>query len=227
MPRVPKSVSEMIAFCNEHATTWTGLTGIGILPADVTKLKSDLSAAQVAVAAQLAAKQAALNATINAKLAVSTLRKTISSLVRTIVAFAEAQAKPDTIFALAGLAPDAPRSPAAPPGQPTDLSATLDANGNLTLKWKCANPPGSTVIYSVTRAETTAGPFVQVGLVGGKRSFKDTSIPEGSGNGVTYQIQGVRGDVSGPSSFKFTLQFGNAGGGFSVSTETVPLRVAA
>ncbi len=229
MPRVPTSVSDLLQFCSEHAATFTpSPTTLGITAADVTKLKAAVSEAQAAVTAQSATKDAAKAATLTANTKVKNLRTMIGNLVRTIVSFAEAAADPSAVFAAAQLDPTSPRSPSVPPGTPTDMAATLNTDGDLTLKWKCVNPPGGNVVYSITRRIGGTGQFVQVGLVG-KREFTDENLPASASNGVTYQIRGVRGTLFGPSSLMFTLQFGNAGGGglFSVSTEKVPFRVAA
>jgi len=67
--------------------------------------------------------------------------------------------------------------------------------------------------------------FAQIGVVG-KREFTDESIPAGAA-AMQYQIFGFRSQTAGPASPVFTLQFGHPSGGFSVTTEKVPLRVAA
>lgn len=228
MPRVPANVQALVNFCAEHATTWTpSPTNLGITAGDVTKLKAAIGEAQVALAAQSAAKDAAKAATLTATTKVKALRTMIGNLVRTIVSFAEAASDPSVVFAAAQLDPTSPRTPSQPPGQPTDMTATLDTDGNITLKWKCVNPSGGNVVYSVTRRDGATGPFNQVGLVGG-RTFTDESIPAGVEGGVSYQIRGIRGQLTGPASLMFTLQFGHGGGGmFTASTEKAPFRVAA
>ena len=64
--------------------------------------------------------------------------------MRLIRAFAESTAKPTVVYNLAQIPPPASPSPAPPPAQPTDLTVTLDASGgSLTLRWKAANPAGT------------------------------------------------------------------------------------
>ncbi len=229
MPRVPNTVQDLINFCNEHATTWTPApTVVGLSSAQVSLLKTQTGDATAAVAAQLAAKDAAKATTLTANTKVATLRKTIAACIRSIVTYAEAQADPMAVFAAAQVDPTAPRTPSQPPGQPTDVTATLDTEGNITLKWKCANPTGGNVVYSVMRRDDSAGDFSQVGVVG-PRMFTDDSIPAGSPS-VQYQIRAFRGQMSGPASSIFTLQFGHGGGGSFATmnkTEKAPFKVAA
>jgi hypothetical protein len=201
MPRVPTSVSGLIDFCGDHASVWQSApSAIGLHKA----------------------------ATLTANGKVSALRKMIASMIRTIVNFAEDATDPDVVFAAAQIDPTSPRTPSVPPGQPGNITATLDDEGNITLKWKCVNPPGGNVVYSVMRREGATGAFAQVGITGGKREFVDQSIPAGSPR-VEYVIRGVRGQLSGPASATFPLYFGHTGGGggMTMSTEKAPFKVAA
>ncbi len=231
MPRVPSKVSELIAFCDEHAAAWAASpTTIGLKDTQVTDLKNASTAAADAVAAQLAARSAAKSATLTANTAVSALRRTIAGCIRSIVTYAEAAADPMAVFAEAQIPPTAEPTPSAPPGQPVNLTATLDDEGDITLRWKCANPPGGNIVYSINRRTSDSGAFTQIGVVG-TRSFTDSTIPAGSAS-VQYQIRGFRGQMAGPASPVFLLQFGHGGGGgltisMAPSTEKAPLKVAA
>ncbi|HVU63648.1 MAG TPA: hypothetical protein VHC70_06715 [Phycisphaerales bacterium] len=225
MGRVPSTVQDLLNYCSEHASHWSGIeASIGISAGDVTNLKNQADAAIAAVAAQLAAREGAKSATLTANAAVSTLRKTIATLVRTIVTFAEASADPMEVFAKAEVPPTAPATPSLPPGQPNTFSATLDDAGNITLKWKCTNPPGGNVVYNVMRRDDSTGSYAQVGVIG-KREFTDKTIPAGLGS-VQYQVFAFRGQMAGPASPVFTLQFGHGGGG-SFASATPTLKVAA
>lgn len=119
------------------------------------------------------------------------------------------------MYGLAQIAPPHPRTPSEPPGQPGSINATLDDEGNITLKWKCPNPPGGNVVYSISRREDSEGAFTQVG-VSGTRSFTDATIPAGS-PAVQYVIRGYRGQTVGQASAIFTLQFGHMGPGLSIA----------
>ncbi len=48
----------------------------------------------------------------------------------------------NSIYTLAMVDPPAPPSPTPPPGQPTGLTAELQVNGSLLLKWKCTSANG-------------------------------------------------------------------------------------
>ncbi len=230
MPRIPTSVQDLISFCSEHGNTWqTAPTAVGLSSGQVALLKTQTGDATAAVAAQQAARDAAKAATLTANTKVATLRRTIAACIRSIVTFAEAATDPMAVFAAAQIDPTSPRTPSQPPGQPNTLSATLDDEGNITLKWKCVNPSGGNVVYNVMRRDDSAGPFTQVGVVG-TRSFTDMTISAGSPS-VQYQINAFRGQMAGPASPIFTLQFGHGGGGggaFSMNkAEKVPFKVAA
>jgi hypothetical protein len=211
MPRVPTTVQDLLNFCSEHGIVWqTAPTTIGLTAAQVTAFKAATGDAVAAVTAQQAAKDSAKASTIGANTKVKALRSSVAGMIRAITTYASAQADPNTVYQNAQIDPPSPRSPSEPPGQPTNITATLDDEGNITLKWKCLNPPGGNVIYTVSRREGATGEFNQVG-VAGSRAFLDDSIPAGSST-VQYIIRGFRGQTVGEASAIFTLQFGHGGG---------------
>ncbi|HVU64126.1 MAG TPA: fibronectin type III domain-containing protein, partial [Phycisphaerales bacterium] len=97
---------------------------------------------------------------------IAALRAAMAGCIRGIVTYAGAQANPTAVFAAARLAPGASPSPSRAPGTPMNINATLDTEGNITLRWKCANPPGGNVVYSVLRRDEGTGAFVQIGRAG-------------------------------------------------------------
>lgn len=212
MPRVPASVQGLIDFCNEHQPVWAiEPSKVGLTSGDLVDFQEQITATTAALSAQAAAKGVAKSSTLTANTEVGLLRKNAGTLVRTIVAYAEASDDPMSVFASAQIPPNAAPSPSLPPGQPNDISATLDDEGNITLKWKCVNPAGGNVVYSVMRRTDSTGTFTQVGVTG-SRAFTDATIPAGSPS-MQYQIKGFRGQTTGPASPIFTLQFGHGGGG--------------
>lgn len=212
MPRVPTKVQDLLNFSKEHAVTWTPVAAaIGISPAQLTAYKAIVGDAEMGLTTQTAAKDAAKSATLTANGRVRELRTNLAGMIRSITTFAEAQADPNVVYAAAQIDPPSPRTPSEPPGQPHDITATLDSEGGITLKWKCINPEGGNVVYSIMRRFGSSGAFEQAG-VSGSRAFLDDSIPAGSAT-VQYQLRGYRGQKVGPASPVFLLQFGSEGGG--------------
>jgi len=217
MPRVPTTVQDLINFCEEHGEVWeTAPTSIGLTATQVTNFKTVTGSAASAVSKQSADKATAKSSTITARTAVKDLRTSVAAMIRSITTYAAVQADPNAVFAAAQLEPPQPRTPSEPPGQPTNITATLDDQGAITLKWKCTNPPGGNVVYSITRRIGSTGAFNQVGA-SGSRIFLDESIPAGSAV-VQYIVRGYRGQTVGPASATFVLQFGvQGGGGFAIT----------
>ncbi len=228
MPRVPTTVQDLLNFCNEHGTVWQAAAAtIGLTPAQVTAFKTVTSDATAAVAAQATAKEAAKSATVTSRKDIALLRTSVAGMIRSITTFAAAQANPDAVYAAAQIPPPQPRTPSEPPGQPTNITATLDDEGNITLKWKCVNPASGNVVYNISRRTDEDADFAPVGF-SGARSFLDDSIPAGSPS-VQYTIRGFRGQTVGPASAIFTLQFGHGGGGLSIVAASMegPKKLAA
>src|SRR6266536_2739204 len=95
------------------------------------------------------------------------------------------------VYLLAQIPAPATPTPVPAPGTPTVFSATLNPDGSLKLKWKCANPAGAGgTTYQIARRSGATGEFVAIG-VAGTRSFTDTAVPAGVAS-VTYGIVAVR-----------------------------------
>jgi len=122
----------------------------------------------------------------------------------------------DNVYFLAQIPPPATPSPVPAPGTPSDFAATLNPDGSLGLKWKCANPPRSTgTIYQISRRTGAAGAFVSVGG-SGARTFVDAGVPSGVAS-VTYQIVAVRSTAIGVAA-QFTVNFGTDTGGTTTAS---------
>jgi hypothetical protein len=107
------------------------------------------------------------------------------------------------------------RAPA--PGTPTDFTASLNQTGVVTLKWKCANPAGTTGTIYECRRKIGNGSFAFIGAVG-TREFADATLPAGS-IGVLYEVTAVRSTVRGnPALFNVNFGVGGGGGMFIAST---------
>ena len=131
----------------------------------------------------------------------------------------------DNVYFLAQIPPPATPSPVPAPGTPSDFAATLNPDGSLGLKWKCANPPRSTgTIYQISRRTGAAGAFVSVGG-SGARTFVDAGVPSGVAS-VTYQIVAVRSTAIGVAA-QFTVNFGVTGSGEMMASVVSAPKLAA
>ena len=114
-------------------------------------------------------------------------------------------------------------------GTPGDFTAELMTTGALTLKWKCASPRATGVVYQIWRRTTPMGEFAYMGGAGAKM-FVDNTIPAGSSQ-VTYQVQAVRSTAVGNFA-QFNVNFGTGGSGSAFASvasveETAPAKKAA
>lgn len=186
---------------------------IGLTPAQATAFAFATTGAADADLAQVQAQEAAKVATQQVNDAVDVLRGEAGDVVRSIRAFAETQANPNAIYALAQIPAPADPTPAPPPAEPKNLIVTLEPqNGNLMLKWKASNPPGTSgTAYIVKRRLPKESDFQFIGVTGTKE-FVDTTLIAGP-DSVQYTVQGQRGNSAGPVSQVFTVTFGRLAGG--------------
>ena len=111
-------------------------------------------------------------------------------------------------------------------GTPTDCKVTLEVNGAVTLKWKCASPRATGMVYQVFR-RIGEGQFEYLGGTGEKK-ITDSTLPKGSSE-VVYQIQAVRSTATGPWA-QFNVNFGTTSAGAMMVqsvTESKPTKLAA
>lgn len=211
-PESPRAA--FLQWCQAHAPVWTAnAAAIGLTPAQATTFDTQTDALAAAILAQEQAKQNYQVATQEVNGAYAALRASAGDDVRLIRAYAESQSKPEVVYNIAQIPPPAAPTPMPPPGQPTDLTVTLaPSNGDLTLRWKCTNPPGAAgTSYIIRRRLPGESEFTFLG-VSGKKEFVDNTLVAGP-DSVQYTVQGQRSDSSGPLSAIFTVNFGQAPGG--------------
>lgn len=227
MAVVPRNVPDMIRWYQQRQADWTtNQAAIGLSASDNTTLATKLAAAVAALDADEAAKTASKNATVALHDAARPLAAFGAECIQKIRAKA-GQDGNDQPYVLASVPPPATPAPKAPPGKPTDLVVTLSELGDVNLKWKCPNPPGTSgTIYQIWRRIGTESTATYLAGAG-KKEFTDSTLPAGSTN-VVYQIQASRSTKNGPWA-TFNVQFGIGGAGAMTAsvTETNGPKIAA
>ena len=224
MGLLPLNNADRVAFFNTRTALWTSnATAIGTSTSAVSALASLITTASSAIEAQTTAQNAAKAATDavnNAMSAMTNAGMAIIEQVRT-----KARSAGDSVYPLANIPVPATPAPAPAPGTPNRFGATLNADGSLSISWKCASPGGN-VTYQVYRRTMPTGSFVFQASTGAK-SFTDTTLPAGSSQ-VTYQVRAVRSTAAGAWA-QFNVNFGAGGivGGVVSSSEQMLPRIAA
>jgi len=205
MSLIPDTHEGKILFYQSKNTPWAANSvAIGTTAGAVTALATKVTTAQTKLAAQVAAQQAAKNATAELKAAIRDMAGAGSDIIRQIRA--KGAIDGDSVYFLAQIPAPAAPSPVPAPGTPTDFVATLNPDGSLKLKWKCANPARSMgTIYQIARRTGATGAFVAIGG-SGTRSFIDATVPAGVAS-VTYQITALRSTAMGTAA-QFIVNFG-------------------
>lgn len=218
MSVIPSRNVEQLEFFESHWPVWVAnAAGIGVLPASANSFKTLTQSARAAYDSALTARNNAKAATTTQDAALAQARTSAADLIRVIKGYAEQQANPDAVYALAQIPPPAAPTPVPAPGQPRDITVGLEPNGAITLRWKAVNAaPNAGTFFSITRKLPGESTFVLVGNTGGK-IFTDDTITQGT-TGATYIIQGHRGQLDGPMSDQVGVQFGVGGGGGFVLT---------
>ncbi len=209
MSTIPNTNEAALTWCEEHATLWTAdPTSVGLDATEVANLTALVGQAQDRKADFVAARTAWLGASEAYSSGIDAMHGTASVLVAKIRAFARGSSEPALVYQAAGIPAPADRQPRPAPGTPTSFKVELLQDGDITLSFKCPNPPrtGET-IYRVER-RVGAGqsePFTFV-VNAKERSFTDSTIPEGAGL-VTYRITAETATKNGAPAL-FAVRFG-------------------
>jgi hypothetical protein len=212
MSVLPRSTTELIEWCALRAPIWvTNAPGLGLSASQAQAVQTACTSAQGALATRDMAESEARSANEALRGEARDLRAVASDAVQLIRIFAENQAKPSNVYALAQIPAPANPSPIPPPGIPSDFTVTLQQTGDMALAWKCQNPPGSRgVVYLIERRLNAAGPYTFRAAVG-QRKFVDNTIPFGTDQ-IDYRITAQRSDATGDPAI-WTVRFGSGGGG--------------
>lgn len=218
MSVVPSKPVEAYDFAVARESIWGAIpTQIGLTAADVAAMTTTTDNFNTAFDAVVKARAASKAATDALAQATRAMRTRIGDNVQKIRIFAESTNNP-AVYSLAQIPPPAERIPQPPPEQPRDLDAVLQANGNLTLRFRASGGPGAA--FLISRKLATESAFRLIGTADVTRSkvksFTDTTLPPGSTN-VQYIVTGQRGSVRGQDSPIFTVVIGGTAGAPTVS----------
>ncbi len=209
MSTIPRTNDAALTWCDEHATLWTNNpTELGLDAAEVLALTDLVGQAQARKAAFVAARTAWLGASEAYGSGIEAMVDNAAVLLAKVRAFAKGSAEPALVYQAAGIPAPADRSPRPAPGTPIGFEVDLLQDGDITLSFKCPNPPrtGAT-IYRVERrlGSGQGSPFVFVENAK-ERSFTDSGIPEGTGI-VTYRVTAETATKNGAPAL-FAVRFG-------------------
>jgi hypothetical protein len=224
---LPQGAIDRVSWFEAHTADWSAnAVAIGTTSAAVTALTTKTTAARAAYDAQQLAFEQAKAATQSFKDAVAAMTTAGAEIIKQVKA--KAASGGNAVYTLALLPVPATPAPLPPPGTPTDFTAALNPDGSLRLRWKCANPAGSSgTIYQVSRrtgGTGAAGGFAAVGGTG-TRNFVDATVPAGVA-AVTYQVQAVRSTAAGVAA-QFVVNFGVGGGGEAMAMVASAPKLAA
>ena len=229
MGNIPGNRNDLFTFAQAHMDVWqTNAAAIGLTPAQATAVTNSVALTQARREAVESLRTQARTATTDQTEAFRALRTAVAAAVNNINTFAGNQPAADRgkVYSIAQIQPPQPRTPSAPPGQPTDLSIALNpTTGALLVRWRCTNPDNvSGVVYNVKR-RIGAGAFAIIGATGEKR-FEDFSIPAGTSQ-ITYTVQAQHGSALGQPSTAIDVRFGTGSSGEVFIASTGPSRLAA
>ena len=220
------SIIDNIEFCEVHAPVWAAnVAGLGITQAQSAALTAATDEARIAYDNAQKARDASKAATTEMKSEASQMRTVAASLLRSIKTYAEQQADPNAVYALAQIPPPSQPAPLPLPGKPNNIVVTLLATGAVQLTWDSENAAASSgVFFNVFRKLPGQTNFMPIGGTSGSTSvsrrmmFVDGTVPtSAAANGVQYVMQGQRGTSQGLMSDAITVQFGtDTPGGLNV-----------
>ncbi|MCH7793386.1 MAG: fibronectin type III domain-containing protein [Planctomycetes bacterium] len=206
---LPSPNHDALEWLEGHIAQWAANAGgIGVASAVVTDLATAIVNTRTAFVSTETIRSDSKTATSNFHTVADGMRAEAAPVVANIKNFAENSADPQAVYTLAGITPADPPSPALPPEQPGNLSATLNGDGSVTIEWDGRGPTGT--VYILRRKLATETAFTQIGQGDSRvKSFTDFTVPSGIASAL-YTVQGVRGSDASPVSPALTVLFGSA-----------------
>ncbi len=223
---IPKTIPGFLDWAGVHAERWQQhASAVGISNAQAAEFRGMTERVVEAQRLAAIARQAALTATQELHLALGEARDFGGVLVRVVKSHAEITNNLE-VYALGGVSPADQQGTVAAPTAPTSFDKQLNSDGSLTITWKATQPEGVTdVQYQIHRRFPTdaqrGAPFILISTAGSNKTFTDRTIPAGTPS-VEYMLLPTRGDVAGPPSNAFTVQFGS-----QAAARTLAMKMAA
>ncbi len=203
MPIVPQSKAGALLWGQVHLDPFSDPVPIGLSASQSAAYAAALAEFKDAYYAADAARTEAMSRTALADSAWAKFHRISASCLATIKATAEASPDPNAIYSLALISANKKRTPAGPPVDVTGLSAHLQNDGSVKLKWKGTVRQGQ--FFTVWR-KLGSHAWMQIGSIACK-SFTDPSLPAGS-TAALYMIRAHRGKKSSPGCEPIVMVFG-------------------
>lgn len=196
---------DWLNFGESHDAVWTAnAVGIGITAIQAGSYTTKVAAARAKYDAMIVARNAAKTATQQWYDAAIEMRDNGAMLLGIIKGFADTQADPNAVYALAQIPPQGSRTPAGPPTDCTNLTLELTNQGNVQLDWTGTLRQGQ--FFSVWRKLAGQSVFTQIGSVA-KKAFLDDQVPQGT-QYAQYQVRAHRGSLVSQGCEPVTILFG-------------------
>lgn len=203
MSTVPDKNNDAIQFYEQRIGSWTlSATQIGLTAAEVSAFTPIVTAARSSFGAAQTARQAAKNATVTLNAGMTSMRDQGAGLIAKVRAFAEATGNPN-VYVLASIPPPADPSPAPDPTPPSQVSGSVNNDGNVVLRWKATRVNGD--FFSVWR-KVSGGEWTAIASVATK-TYTDVQLPAGN-SWAQYQVKSHRGAEVSEGSEPVVILFG-------------------
>lgn len=225
MSTIPQNYDDAVVWVQDRIAQWLAdPAAIGLEMTDVTQLQALASQAALNRTARNNAQAAATGAVGVFNESAKEMRDFASLQVAKVRNFARASETPAVVYEDAQIPAPAKRSPRPAPGTPTLFTITLDQAGELTVRFKCPNPPRvAGVTYRVERSVGTQAPFAFL-MNAKERSFTDNTVPPGSVD-VTYRVTAQTPTKDGLPGF-FTVRFAASNQAEIISQGTAETRAS-
>jgi hypothetical protein len=203
---VPNGRRQILEWVEGLIAQWgTNQAAIGLTSAQVTALGLEIANARAAFTSveQVRSESKAKTQTFYDK--ADSVHVMASNAVTAIKSFAKNSDDPAAVFLLAGITGQNPPLPTPAPDQPSNLQATLQNDGTITLTWDGKGPGGT--IYQVYRRLTGEADFSFLANTGSRNKVYNDAVPAGT-TFASYQVRGVHGEKFSTFSAQTNVQIG-------------------
>lgn len=208
---LPSYNPDALIWMEAHIDQWDAdPAAVGLTSATVVDLQADITNARDAFTSVQQLRTDAKTGTSTFRTLGDTMRASAGDAIITIKAFAENSDTPETVYTAAGITPPDPSTPTAAPDQPSNVSATLQNDGSITVTWDGKGPTGT--VYQIYRKLPLETVFSVIGNAGSRlKEFNDATVPSAIAY-ATYQVRGQHAEKFSTFSSQVTAQFGGTDG---------------